>query len=42
MMTISTNLNHYNENNPAQPLKHKEVHAYYGHLSTVPTYEFLS
>lgn len=42
MMTISTNLNHYNENNPSQPLKHKEVHAYYGHLSTVPTYEFLS
>jgi alpha-glucosidase (family GH31 glycosyl hydrolase) len=22
-------------------LKHNEVHAYYGHLSTVPTYEFL-
>lgn len=42
MMTISTNLNHYNENNPSQPLKHKEVHAYYGHLSTVATYEFLS
>lgn len=38
MMTINADLNHYNERNRSVPLKHKEVHAYYGHLSTVPTY----
>jgi alpha-glucosidase (family GH31 glycosyl hydrolase) len=39
MMTIDVNLKHYCET--CNNLKHKEVHAYFGHLTTVPTYEFL-
>lgn len=42
MMTINSDLKHYNQKNPKIPLKHKEVHAYYGHLSSVATYEYLN
>lgn len=41
MMTISSELHHYNELDPSSVLKHKEVHAYFGHLSAVATYEHL-
>jgi alpha-glucosidase (family GH31 glycosyl hydrolase) len=41
-MTINADLPHYNERSPSSPLRHREVHAYYGHLSTVATHEYLS
>lgn len=37
MMTMNVNLNHYCKPCDYQ-LKHKEVHAYFGHLTTIPTY----
>lgn len=40
-MTISSELHHYNQRDPSSILKHKEVHAYFGHLSAVATYESL-
>lgn len=39
MMTINVDLKHYCPVN--KTLKHKEVHAYYGHSITIPTYDFL-
>ena len=39
-MTINVLLNHYTKLN--EPLYHREVHAYYGHLSTIPTHKFLA
>ena len=36
VMTINVELNHYTL--MKEELKHREVHAYFGHLSTVPTY----
>lgn len=38
MMTINAALDHYNAADPNTPLKHKEVHAYYGHLGAVAIY----
>jgi len=43
-MTIDVNLLHYSVSTPyttKNPLTHREVHAYYGHLSTIPTHSFL-
>jgi alpha-glucosidase (family GH31 glycosyl hydrolase) len=37
-MTIDVALDHYSH---IWSLKHSEVHAYYGHLSVLPTYVFL-
>ena len=39
MMTIDVNLDHHSGSET--PFKHAEVHAYYGHLATLPTYKFL-
>ena len=39
MMTINIDLQHYSSHNGF--LKHNEVHAYYGHLSTIPTHKYL-
>ena len=39
MMSIDANLEHYSSD--YLPLKHNEVHAYFGHLSTIPTHQFL-
>ena len=38
-MTIDCKLSHFNIH--GSPFLHEEVHAYYGHLSILPTYEFL-
>jgi alpha-glucosidase (family GH31 glycosyl hydrolase) len=38
-MTINVDLQHYYEGDYL--LSHREVHAYYGHLSAIPTFEFL-
>lgn len=40
MMTIDANLEHYSSNT-FKSLLHHEVHAYFGHLSTLPTHKFL-
>lgn len=39
-MTIDANLEHYTTSE--SPLYHEQLHAYYGHLSAVPTFEYLS
>ena len=39
-MTIDCNLEHFREDN--EPFLHEEVHAYYGHLSVLPTFDFLA
>lgn len=39
-MTINVDLPHYNTRNPTQPLLHREVHAYYGHLAFLPIFDF--
>jgi alpha-glucosidase (family GH31 glycosyl hydrolase) len=38
-MTINVDIPHHS--NSQTPLTHREVHTYYGHLSTVPIHEFL-
>lgn len=40
MMTINVGIRHYSKAE-APPLFHSEVHAYYGHLSALPTFQFL-
>ena len=39
MMTMNVDIDHYCPS--SKGLKHREVHAYYGHFSTVPTHSFL-
>ena len=41
-MTINVDLPHYNGHNPAEPLRHREVHAYYGHLALLPIFDYIS
>lgn len=38
-MTLNVDLPHYTTMNDS--LTHREVHTYYGHLSTIPINEFL-
>jgi hypothetical protein len=40
-MTIDVNLKHFNYYNQSSSIQHWEVHSYYGHTSTLPTYDFL-
>jgi hypothetical protein len=40
-MTIDVKLKHFNNFNRTEPLHHWEVHSYYGHTSTLPTFDFL-
>lgn len=39
-MTINVDIPHFSTDN--NDLRHAEVHAYYGHLSAIPTFEYLS
>ena len=40
-MTINVELEHYSAEKRKVPLLEREVHAYYGHLATLPIFEFL-
>ena len=40
MMTMNVDIPHYTQSK--DPLKHWEVHTYYGHMSVVPTHQFFN